>query len=95
MYSFSASDGSLMAWGALLRRINSNHFYDLDEFGVITFESLKGTMQAKFEIKGRPIFRVAKFRGLIWESLCWLLIRDNFGVQNLIPFTACLWRRIP
>jgi hypothetical protein len=37
MYSFTASNGSLMAWGAVLRRINANQFYDL-ESNVITFE---------------------------------------------------------
>ena len=40
MYSFSASNGSLIAWGAVLRRINANQFYDLGS-NVITFESQK------------------------------------------------------
>lgn len=29
MYTFTASNGKLMAWGAVLRRINANQFYDL------------------------------------------------------------------
>lgn len=53
MYSFSASDGSLMAWGAVLRRINANQFYDL-ESNVITFESSKAA--AKLDIKGETYF---------------------------------------
>jgi hypothetical protein len=39
-----------MADGEVQRRNNANQFYDLDEIGVITFEPLKGAMQAKFEI---------------------------------------------
>jgi hypothetical protein len=55
MYSFSASDGSLMAWGAVLRRINANQFYDLGS-NVITFESSEGTMHAKLDLKGETYF---------------------------------------
>src|SRR5271170_2446919 len=55
MYSFSASDDNLMAWGAVLRRINANQFYDL-ESNVITFESSKATMHAKLDIEGETYF---------------------------------------
>jgi hypothetical protein len=54
-YSFSASNGSLMAWGAVLRRINANQFYDL-ESNVMTFELSKATMHAKLDIKGETYF---------------------------------------
>ncbi len=55
MYSFSASNGSLMAWGAILRRINANQFYDLGS-NVISFESSKTTLHAKLDIKGETYF---------------------------------------
>jgi CubicO group peptidase (beta-lactamase class C family) len=55
MYTFTASNGNLMAWGAVLRRISANQFYDL-ESNIITFESSKATMYAKLEIKGETYF---------------------------------------
>ena len=55
MYTFTASSANLMAWGAMLRRINATQFYDL-ESNVITFESSKGTMHAKLDIKGETYF---------------------------------------
>jgi CubicO group peptidase (beta-lactamase class C family) len=55
MYSFTASSGSLMAWGAALRRINANQFYDL-ESNVITFENSNGTMKARLDIQGETYF---------------------------------------
>jgi len=55
MYTFTASNGNLMAWGAVLIRINANQFYDLGS-NVITFESSKGTTQAKLDIKGETYF---------------------------------------
>ena len=55
MYSFTASNGSLMAWGAVLRRINANQFYDL-ESNVITFESSNGTTKARLDIQGETYF---------------------------------------
>lgn len=94
-YTFTASNGDLMVDGEVLRRNNANQFIGPSEFGVISFEALKGTMQAKHEKKERPTFRVAGFRSFIWESLRWLLMRDNFGVPSLIPFMVCLWRRVP
>jgi CubicO group peptidase (beta-lactamase class C family) len=59
MYTFTESNGNLMAWGEVLMRISANQFYDvLSE--VITFESLKGIMQAKVEIKGETYFSGGK-----------------------------------
>ena len=55
MYTFTASNGNLMAWGAVLIRINANQFYDLGS-NVITFESSKGITQAKLDIKGETYF---------------------------------------
>jgi len=55
MYTFTASNGNLMAWGAVLRRINATQFYDLGS-NIITFESSKGTMHAKLDLKGETYF---------------------------------------
>ncbi len=55
MYTFTASNGDLMAWGAVLRRINANQFYDLGS-DVITFEPSNGTMHAKLDLKGETYF---------------------------------------
>lgn len=63
MYTFTSSNGSLMAWGAVLRRINANQFYDLGS-DVITFESLKGTMHAKLDLKGETYFSGSRIQGL-------------------------------
>jgi CubicO group peptidase (beta-lactamase class C family) len=63
IYSFSASDGSLMAWGAVLRRINANQFYDLGS-NVITFESSEGPMHAKLDLKGETYFSGSRVREL-------------------------------
>jgi hypothetical protein len=69
MYRFTAP-GDLMAEGAVLRRNNANQFYDPDEIGVITFESLKGTMQAKFEIKGETYFSGSRTQELHLGRAC-------------------------
>jgi len=63
MYSFTASDGNLIAWGALLRRINANQFYDL-ESNVITFESSEGVMHAKLDLKGEIYFAGSRIQEL-------------------------------
>jgi CubicO group peptidase (beta-lactamase class C family) len=64
MYTFTASNGDLMADGEVQRRNNANQFYDPDEIGVITFESLKGAMQAKVEIKGETYFSGSRIQEL-------------------------------
>ena len=63
MYTFTASDGNLMAWGAVLRRINANQFYDLGS-NVITFESSKGTMHAKLDLTGETYFSGSRIQEL-------------------------------
>jgi hypothetical protein len=63
MYTFTASNGNLMAWGAVLRRINANQFYDLGS-NVITFESSKGTMHAKLDLKGETYFSGSRVQEL-------------------------------
>jgi CubicO group peptidase (beta-lactamase class C family) len=63
MYTFTASNGNLMAWGAMLRRINANQFYDLGS-NVIAFESSKGTMQAKLVLKGETYFSGSRIQEL-------------------------------
>ena len=63
MYTFAASNGNLMAWGAVLRRINANQFYDLGS-NVITFESSEGTMHAKLDLKGETYFSGSRIQEL-------------------------------
>jgi hypothetical protein len=63
MYTFSVSNGNLMAWGAVLRRINANQFYDLGS-NVITFESSEGTMHAKLDLKGETYFSGSRVQEL-------------------------------
>jgi CubicO group peptidase (beta-lactamase class C family) len=63
MYTFMASNGNLMAWGAVLRRINANQFYDLGS-NVITFGSSKGTMHAKLDLKGETYFSGSRIQEL-------------------------------
>ena len=63
MYTFTASNGNLMAWGAMLRRINANQFYDLGS-NVITFESSKVTTHAKLDLKGETYFSGSRVQEL-------------------------------
>jgi CubicO group peptidase (beta-lactamase class C family) len=63
MYTFTTSNGNLMAWGAVLRRINANQFYDLGS-NVITFESSQGTMHAKLDLKGETYFSGSRIQEL-------------------------------
>jgi CubicO group peptidase (beta-lactamase class C family) len=63
IYTFTASNGDLMAWGAVLRRINANQFYDLGS-NVITFESSKSTMHAKLDLKGEIYFSGSRIQEL-------------------------------
>src|SRR6202050_1688422 len=55
MYSFTSSDGHLMAWGGALMRSSAEKFYDL-ESNVITFERSNGVMKAKLDIQGETYF---------------------------------------
>lgn len=88
MYTFTASNGSLMAWGAVLIRINANQIYDLQS-DVIAFNSSQGVMHAKLDIGQETYFRVARLKSFIWASQSWLPIRDDFGAQNSTQFTVC------
>jgi len=62
-YTFTAANGNLMAWGAVLRRISANQFYDL-ESNIITFESSSGTVHAKLDIKGETYFSGSRLEEL-------------------------------
>lgn len=55
IYSFTASNGNLMAWGSVLRRIAANKFYDLST-NIITFENSNGTMKATLDLEGETYF---------------------------------------
>jgi CubicO group peptidase (beta-lactamase class C family) len=63
MNTFTELKGDLMADGYVLRRMNANQFYE-DEVGVITFQSLKGTMQAKVEMEGETYFSGSRIQEL-------------------------------
>jgi hypothetical protein len=55
IYSFTASNGNLMAWGRILRRISADQFYDL-ESNVITFTNAKGALKVRLDIDGETYF---------------------------------------
>jgi hypothetical protein len=55
VYSFAASDGNLVAWGAKLRRVGPNQFRDLGT-GTITFDRSKGVMKATLKMDGEAFF---------------------------------------
>lgn len=55
IYKFAAEHGNLMAWGAVLRRIDTNKFYDLGT-DVITFENENGAMHCSLRIPGELYF---------------------------------------
>lgn len=59
VYTFTAADGHLMAWGAVLRRSGPNQFYDLVG-NPITFEESKGVMKARLELEGETYFDGSK-----------------------------------
>jgi CubicO group peptidase (beta-lactamase class C family) len=67
MYTFTAANGNLMAWEAMLRRINANQFYDL-ESNIITFESSKTAMHVRLEIKGETYFSGSRIQELHLEE---------------------------
>jgi hypothetical protein len=82
MYSFSASNGSLMAWEAVLRRINANQFYDL-ESNVITFENSNGTMKARLDIQGETYFSGRKVDELHSSKTALAAYAGQFRSQEL------------
>ena len=55
VYSFTASGGDLMAWGASLRRVGPNQFRDLGT-GTITFDESDGRLKATLEMDGETFF---------------------------------------
>jgi len=55
VYSFTASDGNLVAWGAILRRVGPNQFRDLGT-GTITFDESGKGMAATLEMDGETFF---------------------------------------
>jgi CubicO group peptidase (beta-lactamase class C family) len=55
LYTFTADHGNLMAWGAVLRRIDANKFYDLGS-DVITFEKVNHTVRCSLVIPGEVYF---------------------------------------
>jgi CubicO group peptidase (beta-lactamase class C family) len=55
VYSFTASGGNLVAWGAALRRVGANQFMDLGT-GLITFAEDNRGMKATLEMDGADFF---------------------------------------
>lgn len=64
IYTFAESDGSLVAWGAKLRRLGANEFFDLVG-NPIAFQSVEGDMTATLTLQGEKFFagnRVPDFK---------------------------------
>ncbi|MGA9507249.1 MAG: serine hydrolase domain-containing protein [Candidatus Sulfotelmatobacter sp.] len=78
MYTFTASNGNLMAWGAVLIRINANQFYDLQS-DVIAFDSSHGVMHAKLDIGQETYFSGSKVDEL------------HLGEPKLASYTGRFW----
>jgi len=55
VYTFTASEGNLTAWGANLQRVGPNQFKDLGT-GTITFDGSDGDMKATLEMDGEAFF---------------------------------------
>jgi CubicO group peptidase (beta-lactamase class C family) len=55
IYSFTVSNGSLMAWGAKLQRIGPNQFHDLGT-GIVTFGRADGSMHVTLDLDDQPFF---------------------------------------
>jgi hypothetical protein len=75
IYRFTADHGNLMAWGAVLRRIDANEFYDLSS-DVIRFDNENGTMHASLRIPGELYFSGDRIRPL------------QFGMAELTRFVG-------
>ena len=63
IYKFTADHGNLMAWEAVLQRIDANKFYDLSS-DVITFDNENGIMHASLRIPGELYFSGDKLQPL-------------------------------
>jgi CubicO group peptidase (beta-lactamase class C family) len=63
IYQFTADRGNLRAWGAALKRIDANKFYDLID-DVITFDNKNGAMHASLPIPGELYFSGDKVQPL-------------------------------
>jgi CubicO group peptidase (beta-lactamase class C family) len=61
VYSFTASGGNLMAWGATLGRVGPNQFKDLGT-GTITFEGTGESMKATLVTDGETFFSGNRIR---------------------------------
>jgi CubicO group peptidase (beta-lactamase class C family) len=61
VYSFTASGGNLMAWGAGLQRVGPNQFRDLGN-GLITFAEAGGGMKATLVMDGADFFSGMRIR---------------------------------
>jgi CubicO group peptidase (beta-lactamase class C family) len=55
VYTFTAAEGNLMAWGAALRRLGPSQFLDLGS-DKISFEEADGGMKATLTVDGEPFF---------------------------------------
>jgi CubicO group peptidase (beta-lactamase class C family) len=59
IYKFTADQGNLIGWGARLRRIDADKFYDLGS-NIITFDNENGIMHASLRIPGELYFSGAR-----------------------------------
>ena len=63
LYRFTANHGSLVGWGAVLRRIDDNRFYDLGS-NIITFTNVNGVVHCSLAIPGEVYFSADKLRAV-------------------------------
>jgi len=63
VYSFTAADGNLIAWGSSLRRVGPNQFKDLGT-GTITFDESGKGMTATLEMDGEAFFAGKRIENL-------------------------------
>lgn len=61
IYTFTVDGGKLMAWGAVLRRVGPNQFYDLVG-DPITFQEKDGVMTARLDLEDEVYFDGSKVR---------------------------------
>jgi CubicO group peptidase (beta-lactamase class C family) len=82
IYKFTADHGNLVGWGAALRRIDANKFYDLGS-DVITFDNENGTMHASIRIPGEVYFSGDRLQPLQPSGAELAKLAGNFYSEEL------------
>lgn len=82
IYKFTTDDGNLVGWGAVLRRIDANKFYDLGG-NVITFDKADGTMHASLRIPEKVYFSGDKIQPVQLNAAELTKLQGNFYSEEL------------